>query len=252
MMLKIRAFLRNAILSKLPLKFRMYLSVLKNRIVGNALKFRKINVGANCYIDPSVQIIGYANVALGNNTTLSEDVWLNVNHRDKAEMKIIIGNNCHIGRRNFFSSGPLIHIKDYCFTGIDCRFLGCGHIMDSPFIPYIASGLTPGDNIELGINCWLTTAVTVMQGVKIGYGSIIGAGSVVLKDVPPFSVAAGNPCRVLKRFDFKNNQWVNICDWSEESATFFPLEDEYLSLLKEKYLTIPSALIASSSRFGWL
>jgi acetyltransferase-like isoleucine patch superfamily enzyme len=220
--------------------------------IGLRSKFRTSQVGKDSYVDPSVLIIGWENITIGNNTTLSEDIWLNVNHREQGAKRIVIGNNCHIGKRNFLSSGPLIHINDYSFTGLDCHFLGCGHITDFPMVPYIASGLTPGDVIEVGANCWLTTAVTVLQGVRIGHGSIIGAQSVVLNDIPPFSIAVGNPCKVLKRYDFKMNRWVDISDWTDELNELIPSECEYLSRLRNEWEVIPMSLVGSSRRFGWL
>ena len=244
--------LQKFILNKLPWVFWGRLYKWFHRDENLHKRFRTENVGSNCYIDPSVQIIGWGNVQIGDNTTLSEDAWLNVNHRENSKKNIIIGNNCHIGRRNFFSSGPLIQLKDYCFTGIDCRFLGCGHLTDSPLVPYAVSGLTPGEVISVGVNCWLTTAVTVMQGVKIGHGSIIGAGSQVLKDIPPFSIAAGNPCRVIKRFNFQADKWVNTDAWSAEFDTYSPSEEQYLAILIEKQPQIQPMLLSSSSRFGWL
>lgn len=220
--------------------------------ISDRCQFRKFQVGKGSYVDPSVRIIGWRNVVIGKNTVLSEDVWLNVNFRDQGTKRIIIENNCHIGKRNFFSAGPLISFKDYCFTGIDCHFLGCGHITDSPMVPYIASGLTLGDTIEIGVNCWLTTSVTVMQGVRIGCGSVIGARSVVLNNIPPFSIAVGNPCRVIKRFDFRNNKWIHVSAWTDELEKLVPTESKYLELLKGKWAQVPLAVVASSRRFGWL
>lgn len=52
--------------------------------------------------------------------------------------------------------------------------------------------------IEIGDNCWLASNVTVCGGVKIGEGCVIGAGSVVTRDIPPNTLAAGNPCRVIR------------------------------------------------------
>jgi virginiamycin A acetyltransferase len=58
-----------------------------------------------------------------------------------------------------------------------------------------------GDTV-VGNDVWIGQNVTVMPGVHIGDGAIIGANSVVAKDIPPYSVAVGNPCRVVrKRFD---------------------------------------------------
>jgi maltose O-acetyltransferase len=53
--------------------------------------------------------------------------------------------------------------------------------------------------ITIEDNCWIAANVTIVGGVKIGFGSVIGAGSVVTKDIPPHSLAVGNPCRVLRQ-----------------------------------------------------
>ena len=215
-------------------------------------KFRVTAVGKGSYIDSSVHIRGIDHVSIGTNTTLSENVWLNVNHRNGISKKIVIGNNCHIGKGNFFSSGPLIHVKDFGFTGLDCHFLGCAHRTESPMTPYISSGLTAGDEIVIGVNCWLATSVTIFQGVHIGWGSVIGARSVVFKDVPPFSVAVGNPCKVIKRFNFKENKWTDICDWLEEYEKYIPNEPQYLEKLNFTHSGQDLALLSSSHKFGYL
>ena len=212
----------------------------------------KSKIGHNIYLDPTVRLIGIDNIEIGQNSLLSEGVWLNVNHRIEKEKKIIIGNNCHIGKSNYFSSGPLIILKDYCFTGIDCQFLGCGHKIDNPFIPYRFSGLSTGKKIEIGVNCWLTTSVTVMEGVKVGHGSIIGARSLVIEDIPPFSIAVGNPCKVIKRFNFKTNKWVKLSDWNDENELFILSESDYLDSLKNKFYKLPFSYQASGARFGWI
>ena len=62
-----------------------------------------------------------------------------------------------------------------------------------------AEGLEYTHPVTIGDNVWICTAATVLPGVNIGEGSIIGAGSVVTKDVPPRCLAAGNPCRVIRR-----------------------------------------------------
>jgi maltose O-acetyltransferase len=53
--------------------------------------------------------------------------------------------------------------------------------------------------ITIEQNCWLAANVVVCGGVTIGEGSVIGAGSVVTRDIPPHSIAAGNPCRVIRQ-----------------------------------------------------
>ena len=58
--------------------------------------------------------------------------------------------------------------------------------------------------ITIEDNCWIAANVTIIGGVTIGTGSVIGAGSVVTKDIPPNSLAAGNPCRVIRQITEKD------------------------------------------------
>jgi acetyltransferase-like isoleucine patch superfamily enzyme len=240
-----------AVLERLPWKQWGPLIRMRSRSI-DVRAFRRKNVGQHSYVDPSVQVFGWENVTVGKCTAVSEGVWLNASVRDGRPDRIVIGDFCHIGRRNYFSTGGSIEIRDFGFTGIDCHFLGCGHNMDSPMTPYVVSGLTAGASIELGVNCWLTTSVTVLEGVRIGCGSVIGARSVVTDDIPPFSIAVGNPCKVVKRFDFKNNRWVPAQQLSDELARFMPQEDEYLQRLRAANDGLRPALHSSSPRFGWL
>lgn len=59
--------------------------------------------------------------------------------------------------------------------------------------------------IHIGDNCWLASNVVVCGGVTIGEGCVIGAGSVVTRDIPPYSLAAGNPCRVIRKITEKDH-----------------------------------------------
>ena len=62
---------------------------------------------------------------------------------------------------------------------------------------------------------WICSNCVILPGVKIGNNSVIGAGSVVVSDIPPYTVAVGNPAKVIKKYDFKAEQWVRV----RESAT---------------------------------
>jgi acetyltransferase-like isoleucine patch superfamily enzyme len=238
--------------SKLP--WYLWGPVMKSHTSGWTARrdFRRQKVGESSYVDSSVQIFGWRNVSIGHHSTLSEDAWLNTNMRAGSGDRIVIGNNCHIGRRNYFSSGPLIHVKDYGFTGLDCRLLGCGHEFSDPFMPFVAAPLTPGAPIVLGVNCWLATAVTVLEGVHIGHGSVIGACSLVRNDIPPFSLAVGAPAKVVRRFNMFARTWVDIDGWNDELEAALPGEGEYLKLLQDTRGDLLPSIHAASSVFGWL
>ena len=68
------------------------------------------------------------------------------------------------------------------------------------------SGYEYGIPVTIGDNVWIGGNVSICPGVTIGENSVIGAGSVVLKDVPPNTVAAGNPCRVIRTLEAENGE----------------------------------------------
>ena len=84
-------------------------------------------------------------------------------------------------------------------------------------------------DVEIGNDVWIGAGVTIMAGVKIGDGSVIGSGAMVVKDVPPYSVVAGVPARVIKmRFDqntidklIKLQWWNKEQSWIEKYAVYF-------------------------------
>ena len=59
-------------------------------------------------------------------------------------------------------------------------------------------------------NVWIGEFVSVLPGVRIGEGSVIGTMSVVTHDIPPFSIAVGSPARVIKRFNFATSCWERV------------------------------------------
>ena len=203
------------------------------------------NIGKKTYIDKSVHIIGLKNIRIGSNNIISDDTWLNVNDRTDGKIGIEIGNNCYIGKRNFFSSSAKITLKDYFMSGINCSLLGSDHLIDEPLKPYIHTGTTNDTSIYIGTNVRFGANVTVIGDVKIGHGSIIGANSLVLKDIPPFSIAVGNPAKVIKRYNFENKKWTT----EFENLTNFMSEDQYKVELKQ-YDGNSLPLLASGKNFG--
>lgn len=116
------------------------------------------------------------------------------------------GYNIEIGE-NFFANYNLtildcnkVIFGDNVFIGPNCGFYAAAHPLD---FESRNKGLEYAKPIVIGDNVWIGGSVVVLPGVKIGNGSVIGAGSVVTKDIPDNVVAAGNPCKVIKRIDNK-------------------------------------------------
>ena len=67
-----------------------------------------------------------------------------------------------------------------------------------------------GDDVIIGEGCWIGQNVCILPGVCIGKKSVIGAGAVVTKSIPDYSIAVGNPARVIKKYNFKSHCWENV------------------------------------------
>jgi len=206
--------------------------------------------GTDTYIDPSAQFLGASRIAIGSRCSIGEDCWFNVNQRGVEGPAIIVGDSCFIGRRNFFTAGSQIILGDYALTGVDCHFLGANHSFADPLKPYVISEVPTEEPIMIGTNCWLGSSVIVLRGVRIGYGSIIGAGAVVTRDIPPFSIAVGNPAQVLRRYNFASGQWTAISDWTDACEVGMPDEENYRRMLKEKYPRVSVPAVAGSGALG--
>ncbi|MCD8143122.1 MAG: sugar O-acetyltransferase [Clostridiales bacterium] len=111
------------------------------------------------------------------------------------------GRHVHFGR-NVYANFNLTLVDDtHIYVG-DCTMFGpnvtvatAGH----PILPELREqGLQYNVPVHIGRNCWLGSGVVVLPGVTIGDNTVVGAGSVVTKDLPANVVAVGNPCRVLR------------------------------------------------------
>lgn len=192
----------------------------------------KLKCMRSLFLGKNVQIIGINNISFGRNVFISDGSWINLNNRDNQK-HLYIGNNSFIGRNNFFTVGDEIVLDDYFFSSVNCKIIGASHEKD-PFVPYSASPTTTNKYIKIGTNVFLGAGVSIIGNVSIGFGSIIGADSVVISDIPPLSIAVGNPAKVIKRFNIKLNEWTtNLCEAEESMIS----ETEYKKMIKNEDLT---------------
>lgn len=127
-------------------------------------------IGENCYIEPPL----HANFG-GRHVHFGDGIYANFN------LTLVDDTHIYVGDRTMF--GPNVTIAT------------AGH----PICPELREkGLQYNMPVRIGRNCWLGAGVIVMPGVTIGDDTVIGAGSVVTKDIPSGVVAVGNPCRVLR------------------------------------------------------
>lgn len=109
-----------------------------------------------------------------------------------------LGKNVFVNTNCYLMDGGSITIGDNVFIGPNCGFYTATHPLR---YETRNQGLELAEPIVVEDNVWFGGHVAVLPGVTIGYGSVIGAGSVVTKDIPPHSLAVGNPCKVIRTID---------------------------------------------------
>ena len=136
----------------------------------NLLKEMFAEIGENCYIEPPF----HANFG-GHHCHFGKNVYVNYNLTAVDDTHIYVGDNTMIAPNVILASAA---------HPLDPEERRKGYQYNQP--------------VHIGKNCWLGAGVIVVPGVSIGDDTVIGAGSVVTKDIPSSVVAVGNPCRVIK------------------------------------------------------
>jgi acetyltransferase-like isoleucine patch superfamily enzyme len=96
----------------------------------------------------------------------------------------------------------LVEIGDHCMLANGCFVTDSNHRFDDPDRPVPWQGFSTKGPTRIGDNVWCGVNVVIGSGVRIGERSVIGANSVVTSDIPPFSVAAGAPARLLRTIEY--------------------------------------------------
>lgn len=173
-------------------------------------KFRYF--GDNSIINKPVTLLsGIEEISIGDNTIILHSSRLQTyGQKTKDRGKVIIGRDCYIGFRFTVLSGNggMVKIGDHVLIASDVLITNEDHGIDpESSTPYMDQSLIVKNTI-IEDGCWLGEKACILCGVTIGTKSIIGAGSVVTHNIPPYSIAAGAPARVIKTYDFERHCWV--------------------------------------------
>ena len=121
---------------------------------------------------------------------------VNIERGAVFDTAVAIGDNSGIGIKCELY-GPII-IGDNVMMGPEVVIYTSGHKIDRTDIPMMLQGSTEKEPVEIGSDVWIGRRAMIMPGVKIGNGCVIGAGAIVTKDVPSYSVVGGVPAKIIK------------------------------------------------------
>lgn len=136
--------------------------------------------------------------------------WKNTEIKLKFGKNIQINDYTHIVCMERISVGDNVLIASHVFISDNSHgcYKGCRND-SNPMVPPTHREYYTAP-VSIGNNTWIGEGVIIMPGVKIGDGCVIGAHSVVSKDIPDYSIAVGSPAKVIKKFDFTENKWIKV------------------------------------------
>lgn len=183
--------------------------LVRNYCLSKKLKVKNLKIGPRSYLR------GLSSIQIGEDFSAETGLWLEavkVYNEQTFSPRIKIGRGARISRFVHIAATNSVEIGDDVLIGSQVIIIDHNHgqyrqMHSSPMSAPASRPLDSDVQITIGARVWLGDGVVVAPGASIGEGSVIGANSVVIGHVPPFSLAAGAPAVIKKKFDFSTNQW---------------------------------------------
>lgn len=183
-------------------KIAHYFKACQNAVRGMWYRHAIKKVGKSFSVGKSFYLLGGGCITIGENTSFGRNCVLTAweSYRgNKLSPHIKIGSDCHFGEYNHITSTNSIEIGDGLLTGRWVTITDNSHgktdwkILQ---IPPVEREIYSKGSVVIGKNVWIGDKATILPGVTIGDGAVIGANTVVVKDVPAYSIVVGNPAKV--------------------------------------------------------
>lgn len=164
-------------------------------------------IGVRSKIISPVAIEGAESISIGEDVLVAAHSCLAAVPLTGADFcHLEIGDGCMIGRFNHIYATKSIVIEKNVLTANNVYITDNLHAYQDPELPIISQPIVQRGSVIIGEGSWLGQNACII-GARIGRHCVVGANAVVTKDVPDFSVVAGIPAKIIKRFDVQSNVW---------------------------------------------
>ena len=159
-------------------------------------------IGKNSFISPGYDFFGVQlkGITIFKNVLIGRSATLNI---AKKNSQINIKDGTNIARSCNISAAKKITIGKKCLISYNVSILDHDHVLDKKGISPIDSGITKGQEIIIGDNCFIGAHCFILKGVTLGKQCVVGANSVVNQSFLDYSVIAGNPAKLIKTIKSK-------------------------------------------------
>lgn len=169
--------------------------------------YNNLQVGINCAIcNPAYVEIG-SGVIMAHHSSITAVIGYNGVYYQPS---ITIGSGTQIGPYNAFAAINKIQIGSYVLFGPHIHVNDHSHGYEDINIPIMHQPAFSKGPIVIEDGCWIGFGSHILSGVTIGKNSVVGANSLVTRDIPPYSIAVGSPAIVIKQYDINKKQWVRV------------------------------------------
>lgn len=186
------------------------------RRLGRLLGYRPRQLRGMGSLSPSavvqrlLRVDGAANIHIGAGAIVQRGSWLAaVPLTGAKQCRLEIGAGAVIGHFNHIYCTRSITIEENVLTADKVYISDCAHSYADVDTPIVRQPVVQLCDVVIGRGAWLGENVCVI-GASVGRGSVIGANSVVTKDIPDYCVAVGAPARVIKRYNPDTRQWEKV------------------------------------------
>jgi acetyltransferase-like isoleucine patch superfamily enzyme len=160
--------------------------------------------GRRTVIELPVRISGEGRISIGSDVFLGSGCWLRVDP-DGEGVALEIGEGTSVAGSCVFSAEQSVRIGSHVLFARNVYVADHMHAFEGAGEPVLEQGVTRVAPVEIGDGAWLGQNVVVGPGVRIGRGAVVGSNSVVLTDVPDYSVVVGAPAKLVRTFAPEEN-----------------------------------------------
>lgn len=172
--------------------------------------FRVSRFGNKSYVFNPIKITDSSTVLIGNNSIVNKYSWFHREIINESQPELTIGNGVNIGHFSHIVYSSKLEIHDGVLIADKVFICDCTHdYIDITKSPSDREVLILNSNLTIGENTWIGESVSIL-GASIGSNCVVGANSVVTKNIPNNCIVAGNPAKIIKKYDQVEGRWIKI------------------------------------------